>query len=219
MTGTGTTGLQPQSDTDQPGALEVAVATILQEHHTLGIVISALQQWLARVERGHAEPDFGFFSAAVYYINDFPERFHHPKEEEHLFEVVRSRTDRFDAAIDALQAEHVRSARMITRLERALVHYQGGAPNGLAQFKAAVDTYAELLSDHMRKEEALLEQIPAFLSDEDWRRIAAAFEVNDDPLYGSRAGQEFAQLYLRVVNMLPSKMRERTKSGPGPGKP
>lgn len=204
-----------QGKTEHSGALEVAVATIEQEHRTLGTVISALQQWVAKVAKGHAEPDFGFFAAALYYINDFPERYHHPKEDEHLFKVLRCRTNRLDPAIDALQAEHVRSAQMIAYLEHTLVHYQGGALNGLARFKAAIDAYAAMLRDHMRKEEELLVHAPDYLNHEDWRQLAAAFKANDDPLYGSRASEEFCKLYLRVVNMLPSKMREGTEVRPG----
>ncbi|HKA41698.1 MAG TPA: hemerythrin domain-containing protein [Burkholderiales bacterium] len=187
---------------------EVAIATIRQEHRTLGAVVSALQQWLASVAAGHAEPDFAFFSAALYYINDFPERYHHPKEEEQVFATLRKRTRCLDAAIDDLHAEHVQGAQGVSCLEHALVRYQGGAPDGPAEFKGAVDAYAVMLREHMRKEEELLTQAPAWLTGEDWRNIAAAFDANNDPLYGARGTTEFGKLYVRVLNMLPSKMRE-----------
>jgi hemerythrin-like domain-containing protein len=189
------------------GALEVAVAIIKQEHRTLGIVVSSLQQLLAKVAERHAEPDFAFFAAALYYINDFPERYHHPKEDKHLFPVLRRRTHHFDAVMDDLQAEHVRSAQMIISLEHTLVHYQGGAPDGLELFKRAVDAYAAMLRDHMRKEEELLAQAPDYLDNEDWREIAAAFDANDDPLYDARGSEEFGKLYGRIINSLPSKLR------------
>ena len=192
-------------------AQEVAIATIKQEHRTLAIVVSALQQWLAKVAERHAEADFGFFAAALYYINDFPERYHHPKEDNHLFKALRLRTTRLDAVMDDLQAEHVRSAQMVAYMEHTLVQYQGGAPNGLVLFKAAVDAYAAMLSDHMRKEEELLAQAPAYLNREDWRDIAAAFDANDDPLLGNRASEEFGKLYVRIVVSLPSKMRPTSR--------
>lgn len=191
-------------------AMDVAVATIKLEHRALGAVMEALQRLLAAVAVRHAEPDFTLFSAALYYIDDFPERFHHPKEDEHLFRTLRLRTTEFNALLDELQAEHIHSARVMARLHCALVHYQGGAARGLENFHAAVDAYSAMLSEHMRKEEGLLERARDELTEEDWSNIAAAFSVNDDPLFGDSRREEFRRLYFRIRNLLPSKIRSST---------
>ncbi len=188
-------------------AFEVAISTIRQEHRCLDAVMTALQQWLARVPRGHAAPDFEFFSAVLYYIDDFPERQHHPKENDYLFKAIRCRTHVFDMVLDRLQAEHVLSASMIAAMDRALVHYQGGAPDGLAQFNSSVDAYAVMLREHMRKEEELLAAASAYLQNEDWLEIAAAFAQNDDPLFGPNRRADFGKLYARIINSLPGKLR------------
>jgi hemerythrin-like domain-containing protein len=188
-------------------AFEMAAATIRREHHTLGLVIEMLQRLLADIEREYAKPDFSLLAAALYYVDDFPERCHHPKEDEYWFEALRRRTARFNAVLDELQAEHVLSTQTNGHLQRALVHYQGGAPEGLKAFKEAVDAYAVMLRDHMHAEEELLEQTRACLTEADWRKIAAAFDANDDPLFGANRREEFRRLYLRIVNRLPSKMR------------
>ena len=199
--------LTGQSGNVARGPQELAVAIIKKEHRILSTVVSALQQWVTKVAERHAEPDFAFFAAAIYYIHDFPERCHHPKEDAHVFHALRSRTHRLDAIIEDLQAEHARGAQMIAQLEHALVQYQGGAPGGFALFKAAVDDYSAMLREHMRKEEDLLAEAKTYLGDADWREIAAAFEANDDPLFGASPRQEFAHLYFRIVNSLPDKLR------------
>lgn len=188
-------------------AYEAAAATITGEHHALGVVMEMLQRLLVDIERQHAEADFGLLAAALYYIDDFPERCHHPKEDRHLFKALRSRTGAFNAVLDELQAEHVRSGQMMGYLQRALVHYQGGAPEGFKRFKDAVDAYAGMLSDHMRKEEELLAQARERLDEADWQEIAAAFGANEDPLFGAERREEFRRLYLRIINQLPRKMR------------
>ena len=204
---------------------EVAAATIRQEHHTLELVIEMLQRLLADISKQHREPDFALLAAALYYIDDFPERCHHPKEDEHLFRAVRRRTAAFSPLLDELQAEHVLSARMNGCLQRALVHYQGGAPDGLKRFKDAVDRYAGMLRDHMRKEEALLDRVADCLTEEDWREIDAAFDADDDPLFGTHRREEFRKVYLRIINQLPSKMRlalqrhDRDEFVPDTGRP
>lgn len=189
------------------GVMDVAVAVIRREHCALETVMEALQRLLADIAAQHAEPDFALFSAALYYIADFPERCHHPKEDEHLFKALRRCTAEFDALLDELQAEHIRSAQMVSQLQCALVHYQGGAPRGLEAFRTAFDAYSALLNEHMRKEDDLLERARGCLAEEDWSGIASAFAANDDPLFGDARREEFRKLYFRIFNLLPRKLR------------
>lgn len=66
-------------------ARETAVVTLQSEHRSLGIVLHTLQVLLKKVAQGHAVADFGLLASALYYIDDFPERCHHPKEAAYLF--------------------------------------------------------------------------------------------------------------------------------------
>ena len=77
-------------------ASDVAIATIKMEHRSLGTVLQTLRELLTSVAAGQAAADFGLLSAALYYMNDFPERCHHPKEEEYLFKCLRMRTAELD---------------------------------------------------------------------------------------------------------------------------
>lgn len=194
-------------------ARDVVTATIKQEHYALGMVVAVLARLLGDIAAQRAAPDFALFAAALYYIDDFPERCHHPKEDEYLFKALRGRTARHNAALDDLQAEHVRSAQMVGYLHQALTHYQGGAPEGLERFRAAVEAYAAMLRDHIHKEDELLARAPDDLTEADWSRIAAAFDANDDPLFGRNRRAEFNKLYLRILNLLPSKMRMPLRGG------
>jgi hemerythrin-like domain-containing protein len=201
--------MSQREETDM-SAMDVVVETIKKEHRALSAVTEALQRLLIAVAAQHAEPDFTLFSAALYYIDDFPERCHHPKEDEHVFKALRRRTTECDALLDDLQAEHIHSARMMSRLHCALVHYQGGAAKGLEAFHAAVDAYSAMLSEHMRKEEGLLERARDILTEEDWSNIASAFGGNDDPLFSDARREEFRKLYFRIRNLLPLKIRVST---------
>jgi hemerythrin-like domain-containing protein len=195
------------AETRHGGSRQRAQAAIRAEHRALGMIVQALSELLDRVAAGRAEADFGLFSAALYYIDEFPERVHHPKEDEHLFRAIRLRTSRFDAVLDELQAEHVRSAQSMALLHRALVRYQGGAPDGLAQFRSGVRAWSAMLEEHMRREEALLAEAGDSLAPDDWSEIAAAFAANEDPLLEDRRRGEFGALRARILNLLPRKMR------------
>jgi hemerythrin-like domain-containing protein len=142
-------------------ASDTAIATIKLEHRSLGMVLHTLQALLQKIAEGHAVADFGLLATALYYLDDFPERCHHPKEDEYLFRRLRLCSTEFDGLLDRLQAEHVRSAAAVSGLHRALVHYQGDAPEGLQLFRAAVDSYAADMRGHMTSEDIRISRWPS----------------------------------------------------------
>jgi hemerythrin-like domain-containing protein len=191
---------------DDPSAS--AIALIKSEHRALGAVLHALQSFTHSVRDGLAAPDFELVAAMLYYIETFPERFHHPKEDLHLFSALRRRTAALNDVLDALQADHVMSGQLMRQLEQALVHYQAGAPEGLANFCVAVDAFAALAFDHIRtEEEEVLDVAPKYLRHEDWLAIDGAFQDNNDPMFGSEPTMAFRKLRHRIANLVPVKLR------------
>ena len=186
---------------------DVAIATIKKEHRALDAVLHILQELLGRVAAGHGTPEFGLFAAALYYVDDFQERCHHPKEDEYLFKSLSAATSEFNNVIGALQAEHVRGAHAVSQLHRNLVRYQGGAAIGLETLRAGVDAYVAWMHEHMRCEEELLERSRDVIAARDWARIAAAFDENDDPLFGRNRGAEFGRLHQRILLLAPRKLK------------
>ncbi|MDH3286845.1 MAG: hemerythrin domain-containing protein [Betaproteobacteria bacterium] len=185
-----------------------AVAVIQAEHRALEMVTAVLQRVLSDVQQGLVEPDCRLLAAMLYYIESFPEREHHPKEDDYLFKALRARTREGSALLDELQGEHVRGGQMMAYLAQTLVRYQGGAPDGLAAFAAAVDAYAALLGDHMRREEdVILPLADAHLTESDWAAMAAAFTENRDPLFGEEASEEMRRLRRRITSLVPRKLQ------------
>jgi len=68
--------------------MHAAVAVITQEHRSITAVIGALQ-YLARDVAGGAEPDYEVLTVILDYIETFPNRLHHPKEDRYLFSALR----------------------------------------------------------------------------------------------------------------------------------
>lgn len=190
-----------------------AIAVIKAEHRALGAVVGALQRLLSDLRQGLVQPDYRLLAAMVYYIESFPERLHHPKEDQYLFKALRARTREGSALLDELQGEHVRSGQLMAYLAQTLVRYQGGAPDGLDTFTAAVDAYAALLGDHMRKEEgAVLPLAEAHLTEADWAAMAKAFAENRDPLFGEDVDQDMRRLRRRISNLVPRKLQSLLRS-------
>jgi hemerythrin-like domain-containing protein len=72
---------------DDPGAS--AIKIIKSEHRALGAVVHALQRFTHAMRNGLTASDLELLAAMLYYIDIFPEQFHHPKEDLHLFSALR----------------------------------------------------------------------------------------------------------------------------------
>jgi hemerythrin-like domain-containing protein len=181
-----------------------AISILKSEHRSLSAVLHGLNQLAKDAQDARVRPDFKVFRAMLRYIDEYPERLHHPKEDEHLFARLASRAPDSRALIEELQDEHVRGARLVRDLERALVFFEDGWPGGGREFLAAVEAYAEFHWKHMRKEEdRLLPLAERHLQAEDWKAIDAAFSANADPMAGMRE-RDFEQLFTRIANLAPA---------------
>ena len=58
---------------------------IHDEHRSLAAVLHGMLHLVHAIRDRGARPDFNVLGAMIYYIDAFPERFHHPKEDEYLF--------------------------------------------------------------------------------------------------------------------------------------
>jgi hemerythrin-like domain-containing protein len=183
--------------------MDKAIRIIRDEHRSISAVLSALKE-LARLAQDPAvRPEFGAFRAMIYYIDAFPERMHHPKEDEHLFARLRERDPGARALIDELQAEHVAGAALVRDLERALLEFEESWPRGARRFAAAVEAYNDFHWNHMRKEETqLLPRAQRALTGEEWAAIEAAFAGNEDPIADLR-DRDFRALFQKIVALAP----------------
>jgi hemerythrin-like domain-containing protein len=181
-----------------------AIRILRDEHRSISAVLQCLQQ-LARLAQDPAiRPDFAVFRATIYYIDAFPERSHHPKEDNHLFARLLRRSDAARPLIEKLMVEHVAGARLVRELERAALSFEATWPRGAVEFAAAVNAYAEFHWNHMRLEEQeLLPLAETALLEEDWEAIEAAFAGNADPIADLR-DEDFDKLFTRIVSIAPA---------------
>jgi len=181
-----------------------ALRILHDEHRSLAAVLHGLRHLAQASRDATVRPRFEVFRAMLRYIDEFPERLHHPKEDAYLFERLAARAPETAPLIEALRAEHVESLERVRVLERALDEYERSWPHWSGPFVAAVEDYAEFHRAHMQREE--FEVLPAAeraLTAEDWRAIEEAFAGNEDPIADLRE-QDLAQLYTRIVSIAPA---------------
>ena len=133
--------------------MKEAISILKSEHRSISAVLHALKELGRMAHDATARPRFQVLRSMVRYIDEYPEKLHHPKEDEHLFARLLARAPESRVLVEALQAEHEEGARLIRELERALLFMEEGWPVGAREFRKAVDAYAEFHWKHMRKEE------------------------------------------------------------------
>lgn len=182
-----------------------AINIIRAEHRALGAVINNIKALLHEVQAERTAMDFRLFWAMVYYIDAFPDRLHHPKEDDWLFACLKQRTQLADSLIDALQSQHQAEPAALAGLRRDLGNFEAGVPGSLEALQSTVASYADFSWKHLRAEEnELLPLAEAHLLASDWDAIAHAFAQNADPLAGSSDNERFDALFHDIVNRTPA---------------
>jgi len=180
-----------------------ALAIIEDEHRAITAVIEGLRHVLAEMRAGTMPPEPTLVGAMFHYIEQFPERLHHPKEDDFLFERLRARRPDAAPLLDSLQREHAIGRERFGQLLR---HYERfvADPSTIGTFADAVDRYADFHWKHMRREEDEVMPLAAqALTADDWAGIDAAFASNADPIVGVDARKAFRELFRRLVALLP----------------
>lgn len=181
-----------------------AIGIIRDEHRALAAVLHGLLHLAREIRERGAEPNFPVLSAMIYYIDAFPERFHHPKEDRYLFPLVRARAPAVASTLDRLEAEHRLGATKMRTLMQALTRYREGGEPEAAAFMAALQDYVAFERDHMgREEREILPAAQAHLTAGDWEAVDAAFSGSTDPLLGAAPELHWAQVFSRIANLAP----------------
>lgn len=181
-----------------------AISVLKSEHRSISAVLHALKELARMAQDATVRPRFQVLRSMLRYIDEYPERMHHPKEDEHLFARVAAHAPEARLLVEELQAEHEEGARLIRELERALLFFEEGWPAGAREFRQAVDGYAQFHWKHMRKEEEqLIPLAQRVLTAQDWQAIDRAFAANVDPVAGVH-GRDYEKLFTRIANLAPA---------------
>jgi hemerythrin-like domain-containing protein len=197
-----------------------AIIAIRSEHRSISALLHGLCHLAREAAEAKMKPDFAVFRAMLYYLDEYPERLHHPKEERALFSRLAGCCEAF-RLVRRLHEEHEAGARLVSELEHRLLEFEMRWPRGAVQFRDLALRYAELQWKHMRSEEReLLPLAERLLAHEDWDAVAEAFSRNVDPL-AEETERDFDRLFSRIVALAPEPvgLGERWESRPQPAAP
>ncbi len=167
-----------------------------------------LRSLVLMVERGPRNAPEQFFDvlrAMLFYIDEFPERLHHPKETELLFPKVAAAAPQTRAVIAQLDKDHHRGENAVRELQHQLLAWELLGDSRRAAFETAARSYVAFYLEHMHMEERdILPAAEACLTPSGWAEVDAAFALNCDPLTGKYPRDPlYDRLFTRIVTMAP----------------
>jgi hemerythrin-like domain-containing protein len=187
-----------------------ALRVIRDEHATLAAMLQSLLQMVKRGPspdgKDQHELFFDVLRAMLFYIDEFPEKLHHPKESDLLFPRVARAAPHVMSAIDQLERDHGAGELRVRELMHLLMAWEYLGDTRRKAFEDEVTAYVDFYLQHMRLEETVvLPEAEKHLTDADWHALNAAFATNQDPL-SNRVPRDpqFDRLFTRIVMRAPA---------------
>ncbi|CAB3804722.1 hypothetical protein LMG28688_06057 [Paraburkholderia caffeinitolerans] len=177
---------------------------MLSEHRGLTRIVDGMRRAVDETACSAGSTSAMLMRAMLYYIQEFPDQIHHPKEEQYLFRRLRERTDECDSVIEELERQHEEGGQRIHALERALTRYELVGADMLPALREEVMNYADFYARHRHLEESVI--LPAaqrYLTAADWVEIDEAFGANRDPFERLENECNLRDLYALIVQTMP----------------
>ncbi|MES2977740.1 MAG: hemerythrin domain-containing protein [Pseudomonadota bacterium] len=178
---------------------------IREEHAAVAAVLRSLTLMIQRGPGDEPERFFDVLRAMLFYIDEFPERMHHPKESDLLFPRLARAAPHLMPVISRLESEHMRGENRVRELQHLLLAWELVGDSRRAAFCEAAALYVQFYLDHMRCEEnEVLPVAREVLTAVDWSELDAAFSETRDPLAGGKKDPCYDRLFTRILTKAPA---------------
>jgi hemerythrin-like domain-containing protein len=183
-----------------------SIRVIRDEHAALAAMLKSLGMMVDRGPVDEPESFFDVLRAMLFYIDEFPERLHHPKESKLLFPRVARLAPETQELIARLEQDHLKGESAIRELQHLLLAWELVGDSRRLAFDQAAKSYLVFYLEHMRLEETtILPAAQKVLSEADWGELDAAFATNCDPLTGKYPRDPaYDRLFTRIVMRAPA---------------
>ena len=179
---------------------------IRDEHSSLAAMLQSMRMLVDKGPGDSRRQFFDVLRAMLFYIDEYPERLHHPKESNLLFPKVIRASKKVMGAIDKLERDHQYSEKAARELQHQLLAWELLGPSRRPDFEQSFKKYVDFYLEHMHLEESvILPEAEAVLTEADWAEMDAEFEKNADPLTGNYPPPaEYEQLFSLIVQRAPA---------------
>jgi hemerythrin-like domain-containing protein len=178
---------------------------IRDEHAALAAVLRSLTVMLERGPLDEPERFFSVVRAMLFYIDEFPERMHHPNESDLLFPRLARAAPELMPVIGRLESDHMKGEGRVRALQHLLLAWELIGESRRAAFNDETLQYVSFYLEHMRIEETqVLPAAERLLTPADWNLLDEAFLRSRDPLAGGAREPCYDRLFTRIMMTAPA---------------
>lgn len=168
---------------------------LLSEHDHIRQTLNLLEMQFLSLCRGKV-PDLSIMRSIIVYIQEYPEKAHHPLDDE-IFAVLLDRVDD-TMSIHALIKEHSELEKISQRLSETLSSFQKGDVSEKELGKQLLKFLIRQRQHLYNEEIEIYPLIEQFVTDEDWVHIRSTVPLVEDPVFGKRTRDEYKLLYNEI---------------------
>lgn len=154
------------------------------EHSYIKKVLAGIRKQCISIINGN-EVDFELFEQIIDFVRNFADKYHHQKEEKHLFNVMADKlvNEVGPGPIQGMLTEHDFGRAYIYELEQALKRHKEGDADAKVDIVGYAMSYYQMLSKHIDKEDKAVFSLAE-------RRLDQSTQSKLDEEFGSIEAQE-----------------------------
>lgn len=167
------------------------------DHANFSKLLDVFERELQVFDQGE-RPDYELMLDILTYLQHFPKRTHHPREDA-AFEILT----RYDKSLEPIVTRFLQEHRVIAAagdtLLELLEEILEDAFVERAQVESAAATFLVYYRHHISGEDDIIIPIAAkLLQPDDWKTVREAISSEPDPLFGSAVDKRYKELRERI---------------------
>ncbi len=185
-----------------------------REHADMAKLLHALERQLDVFDRG-GTPDYDIVQGVIDYCLDYPDLYHHPKEDL-VLERLRLRDPEAAEAVGPLLPEHEAIAALTRRFAEAMDNIVHEAEVSREAVADLAREFLEVYRKHIAMEETkFFPAALAALQEADWEAIEKQLGERADPLFGGAPEQRYSRLREDILAWEKADEAAAGRAGPG----
>jgi hemerythrin-like domain-containing protein len=173
------------------------IAKLRKEHVNFRKLLDLLEKQLDLFHVGET-PDYPLMTDILHYMTQYPDHFHHPKEDV-IFARLAERDSRVVQKVEDLARQHHVIAESGARIHENLESVLNGALMPRRMVEAPGLLYVTYYRSHMDKEESdLFVLAEKLLGDDDWKKIDAKMMSHPDPIFGQDIEERYRAVFRHI---------------------
>ncbi len=179
------------------------IAILMEEHRVIERAIRLLQKVVERIDAGR-DVEASVLADLVDFIRNFADRCHHAKEEKILFQTFAEKGIPVEGGpIGVMLFEHEEGRRAARAMAEAASKIKDGDLSKSKDFSENAKNYAQLLTQHIYKEDNILYPMGGRLLSEDEKEgILRRFEVVEKEEMGEGVHEKYINLIKELERRL-----------------